>query len=740
LIGLNGPLIVKRSTEEEIYSQKGLAYKMDEYLMFTDYYETEARYLMRGFMSSDSNGFDPVPDKFNVNGSFNNGDYSSFRFPLSSSWGQQGGTNNDRMRLRLINAGASSVFNFSLQINEEGVSLPFYLIEIDGITIHPVRLTTVRLQPAQRYSIIIDFNDLFPIFSSSQSHILPLISMKVTLNPQYYPQYDERLPNLGMFGTSSGRPLKFVWKGAFYLQPPSTNGNSQISVRRKAATSSRLRTLDWWTKPFPKDPPLPGSHGSPWNTVPSLSPASNIPSVIPTFSPSFSPSSNPSFIPSLIPTAVLDTNVSPLSTFSPSSAIDDHSSDSTNGDHSPVNSIPLIVQHDENLMVAIPDYDNPPPLQLSDYSIETFTVFYLLDNNEVRAYINGGSLMMNEALSATAAVSPMISAFFPTDSSSISSSSSSSSSSSTSSNTMPFAFIQPSDESKEISGSGSQPFILPANVIIDVFINGYCCGTHPFHLHGHHFWIMNTSDYHGSFPSSDRPIRDIVTAPFGGWAHIRFITDNPGIWLYHCHNFWHMNMGLGALFIELPADIETADTMKASIPSSFYHLCSSPTSTVHEYSQQWTYDYYVNGNGLNTVQPTNHPSVLPLSSPPISSSASSMPTSSSQSKIPTQSPFVSPSKEPNSMIPTVIAPIATVNSSQPRSFPQTLLPSDLSSNINNNNGNLLPTKSPISPSLPFSSICPSSLSSSALSYASSVSPASLAQPDSGLEIQYLLFI
>jgi FtsP/CotA-like multicopper oxidase with cupredoxin domain len=736
LLGLNGPLIVKRSNEEEIYSQKGLAYKMDEYLMITDYYETEARILMGSFMSSGSNGFDPIPDRFNVNGSFNNGDYFSFRFPLSSSWGQQrGGTNNDRMRLRLINAGAASVFNFSLQTGDDIVrsSLPFYVIEIDGITINPIRLTTIRLQPAQRYSIIIDFNDLFSLFTSSQSHVLPSVTMKVSLNPQYYPQYDEILPNLGMFGSSSGRPLEFDWKGNIYLQPPSTGGNSQISATRAAATtgrSDRVRTVDWWTKPFPKDPPpSKSSPNSPWNSVsPALSPTSSSLTFIPSSMPSHNPSVNPSFIPSAIPSSVLDTNNSPLSTFSPSSVLDDHLTD----DDFAVYTIPLTLQHDENLMIAIPDYDNPPPSQSSDYSIETFTVFYLLDNNEVRAYINGGSLVMNEAVSATVPVSPMISAYFPADSSA-----SASASSSSAATVMPFAFIQPADGSKEITGSGSQPFILPANVVIDVFINGFCCGTHPFHLHGHHFWIMNTSDFHNSFSSNARPIRDIITIPFGGWAHIRFITDNPGIWLYHCHNFWHMNMGLGALFIELPSDLETANAMKASIPSSFYHLCDSPVSTIHEYSSEWTYDYYVSQNEERSDHPSASPSLSPSFYPSMSPSSSS----SASSSLP--KPSSKPSVLPSTIIPTAVMSTAAKTPTQPRSSSPSFVPSPFSSDISSHNGNLLPTKSPIplssAPSTSSSFISSSASSLSTLSPTASLS-SFVIQPDSGLEVQYLLYL
>ena len=29
-----------------------------------------------------------------------------------------------------------------------------------------------------------------------------------------------------------------------------------------------------------------------------------------------------------------------------------------------------------------------------------------------------------------------------------------------------------------------------------------------------------------------------------GWILIRVITDNPGIWAFHCHNSWHTKSGM----------------------------------------------------------------------------------------------------------------------------------------------------------------------------------------------------
>ena len=39
--------------------------------------------------------------------------------------------------------------------------------------------------------------------------------------------------------------------------------------------------------------------------------------------------------------------------------------------------------------------------------------------------------------------------------------------------------------------------------------------------------------------------RDTVTLPAGGYLRLRWIVDNPGAWLTHCHIDWHLYVGLG---------------------------------------------------------------------------------------------------------------------------------------------------------------------------------------------------
>ena len=62
---------------------------------------------------------------------------------------------------------------------------------------------------------------------------------------------------------------------------------------------------------------------------------------------------------------------------------------------------------------------------------------------------------------------------------------------------------------------------------------------HPMHLHGHHFQViaLNGTPLSGA-------IRDTVLVPANGSARIAFDADNPGRWLFHCHNLYHMAVGM----------------------------------------------------------------------------------------------------------------------------------------------------------------------------------------------------
>lgn len=126
--------------------------------------------------------------------------------------------------------------------------------------------------------------------------------------------------------------------------------------------------------------------------------------------------------------------------------------------------------------------------------------------------------------------------------------------------------------------SASQFIIsIPTTSTIDLLINNLDEGAHPFHLHGHQFWIMasgasgdfNWSSYYNL--STTNPMRrDTMTVDAYGWSLIRFVADNPGLWAFHCHISWHMEAGLLMQFMT------RADIMKDWIvPEDVLGLCNS---------------------------------------------------------------------------------------------------------------------------------------------------------------------
>ncbi|KAJ3066779.1 ferroxidase fet3 [Podochytrium sp. JEL0797] len=136
------------------------------------------------------------------------------------------------------------------------------------------------------------------------------------------------------------------------------------------------------------------------------------------------------------------------------------------------------------------------------------------------------------------------------------------------------------------------------NQTIDVIIRNDDPGEHPFHLHGHVIWVL-ASGFANSlasipqhYPTNNPLRRDVVTVPacphdengcldasvtdfdgfvppsgasnlnalpessstsnatWFGYTVVRFVADNPGVWLMHCHIAWHMAGGLAVTFVE----------------------------------------------------------------------------------------------------------------------------------------------------------------------------------------------
>lgn len=64
---------------------------------------------------------------------------------------------------------------------------------------------------------------------------------------------------------------------------------------------------------------------------------------------------------------------------------------------------------------------------------------------------------------------------------------------------------------------------------------------HPMHLHGHTFQVVAINGW-----PVNGPLKDTLNVRHMEEYEIQFVANNPGSWLFHCHNLDHMNGGLMA--------------------------------------------------------------------------------------------------------------------------------------------------------------------------------------------------
>ncbi|KAF7718017.1 Iron transport multicopper oxidase [Penicillium ucsense] len=142
----------------------------------------------------------------------------------------------------------------------------------------------------------------------------------------------------------------------------------------------------------------------------------------------------------------------------------------------------------------------------------------------------------------------------------------------------------------EVYGDFTHSMVLGHNQVVEIILNNMDGGSHPFHLHGHNFQLVDRAPSYGShfydYQDSD-PVfydpnnhtefpkyparRDTFVLPPHGYFVVRFVADNPGVWLFHCHIDWHLEQGLGMTFVEAPRQIQERTT----IPQNHYDVCKA---------------------------------------------------------------------------------------------------------------------------------------------------------------------
>lgn len=123
---------------------------------------------------------------------------------------------------------------------------------------------------------------------------------------------------------------------------------------------------------------------------------------------------------------------------------------------------------------------------------------------------------------------------------------------------------------------------LPVNTMVEIVMvdKGGFPATHPFHLHGHGFYVVGmgggpTGFNLDQFQSMDRRgmvtrklrnavLKDTVGLQSPGYTIIRVFFDNPGYWLFHCHIDSHLSQGMGVVF-----KIGEDNQIRRGIPQGF---------------------------------------------------------------------------------------------------------------------------------------------------------------------------
>ncbi|KAL1883836.1 hypothetical protein VTK73DRAFT_7624 [Phialemonium thermophilum] len=165
--------------------------------------------------------------------------------------------------------------------------------------------------------------------------------------------------------------------------------------------------------------------------------------------------------------------------------------------------------------------------------------------------------------------------------------------------------LRSSNQSFQLEGLNDRAFDLDTELVlshngvevVDVILQNFDEGNHPFHLHGHQMFILASG--HGYFPGYeslglapegkglldpsntsviDNPLRrDVATVEGFGWLLIRFIADNPGLWLFHCHMVWHGESGMAMQFLS------RLDMLKKwAVPEENARLCEASTDDLEK--------------------------------------------------------------------------------------------------------------------------------------------------------------
>ncbi len=105
---------------------------------------------------------------------------------------------------------------------------------------------------------------------------------------------------------------------------------------------------------------------------------------------------------------------------------------------------------------------------------------------------------------------------------------------------------------------------------------------HPMHFHGHFFRVVNENGEHS-------PLKHTVDVPPHGSRTIEFYSNEPGQWMLHCHNLYHMKTGMARVVryndFRLTPDMEEHDKHDPHLHEHLYTHSQIEAASNHAKAQ-----------------------------------------------------------------------------------------------------------------------------------------------------------
>lgn len=105
---------------------------------------------------------------------------------------------------------------------------------------------------------------------------------------------------------------------------------------------------------------------------------------------------------------------------------------------------------------------------------------------------------------------------------------------------------------------------------------------HPMHLHGHFFRVLNDNGEYS-------PLKHTVDVPPHRTRTIEFYANEPGQWMLHCHNLYHLKTGMARVVrykdFKLTPEMQQNDRLDPHLANHFYTYSMVEAASNHAQAQ-----------------------------------------------------------------------------------------------------------------------------------------------------------